>query len=241
MTVALQDPLGAVRVASRLLEQSREFGLETRISTDFNAFATLRQELRGKPVSPMFDPLTGGLTPERAFWMGSYNAEGKCISMHAFRLDHVEPNLSYWAVGWMVGLYMRRSELIVPSHVVPPENTKAQTLKGNIVYHGETWLDPKEVRIREAVEILPLIGMMLAYIKWQPDALWGLCGESMITRGVTARIGYAHVERSFLRWEWVPDGAEPVEWLALLDRQDMEFIIQERLTRIDGVRKLRLA
>ena len=46
MTVALQDPLGAVRVASRLLEQSREFGLETRISSDFNAFATLRLELR---------------------------------------------------------------------------------------------------------------------------------------------------------------------------------------------------
>ena len=206
MTVALQDPLGAVRVASRLLEQSREFGLETRISSDFNAFATLRLELRGKPVSPMFDPITGGLTAERAFWMGSYNAEGRCVAINAFRLDHVEPNLAHWALGWMVGLYMRRAELIVPSHIAPPASTRAEKISGHIVYHGEAFIDPKGIRNREAVEILPLLGMRLY-----------------------ARIGYAHVERSFLRWEWLPDGAEAVEWLALLERADMEFLIQERL------------
>lgn len=234
MTIALQDPLGAVRVASRLLEQSREFGLETRISSDFKAFASLRQELRGKPVSPMFDPITGGLTPERAFWMGSYNAEGRCVAINAFRLDHVEPNLAHWALGWMVGLYMRRGELIVPSHVTPPASTRAERISGNIVYHGEAFIDPKGMRNREAVEILPLLGMMLSFIKWQPDAIWGLGADGMITRGLYARIGYAHVERSFLRWEWLPDGAEAVEWLALLERADMEFLIQERLG--DGLR-----
>jgi hypothetical protein len=233
MRVALQDPLGAVRVAARLLEQSREFGLETRISSDFNAFATLRQELRGKPVSPMFDPVTGGLTPERAFWMGSYNAEGRCVAINAFRLDHVEPNLAHWALGWMVGLYIRRAELIVPSHIAPPASTASSRIRGQCVYHGEAYIDPKALRQRDAVEVLPLLGMMLAFIKWQPDALWAVGSEAMATRGLYARIGYPLVERSFLRWEWLPDGADPVEWLALVDRNDLEFLVQERLAEME--------
>jgi hypothetical protein len=228
MQPAMGDPLGAVEVTARLLQKANAMGLETRISSDFHEFASLRKQLRGKPVSPMFDPVAGCLTPERAFWMGSY-AEGKCVAVMAFRLDHVEPNLASWALGWMVGLYMRRGELIVPSHITPPGGTRAEKLSGPLCYQGEAWIDPKALRSRDAVETLPLLGTMLAYIKWQPNAFWAIGSGNMATRGVYVRMHYPTVERSFLRWEWLPEGADPVEWLGIAERADMEFNIQERL------------
>ena len=41
--------------------------------------------------------------------------EGKTISLQAFRLDLVHPNLADWALGWMTGLYVKRQELILPA------------------------------------------------------------------------------------------------------------------------------
>lgn len=234
MTEALNDPLGAARLASRLFEQARGLGLETRVSSDFQAFAQLRQKVRGKIVSPMFDPQAAALSSDRAFWVGQYDAGGQCVALNAFRIDHVEPNLAHWVLGWMVGLYMRRSELIVPSHLEPPAGTRSARVSGKLVYHGEAWIDPKAVRAREAVEILPLLGMMLAYIKWNPDALWAVGSANMATRGLYARFGYPSVEPAFLRWEWLPDGADAIEWLALAERIDLDFIVQRHLAEMEG-------
>ena len=227
--IELQDPLGVVEVASYLLAQARQWGLSIKISSDFQALRDLRLAVRQSVISPMFDPEISGLDETTGFWMGAYDASGRCVALNAFRLDKVEPNLSHWALGWMVGLYMRRSELIVPSHLNPPAGSRAEKVRGRVAYHGEAWIDPKNLRVREAVEVLPLLGMVLAFIKWSPDAIWAVGNEAMATRGLYARFGYPLVERSFLRWEWLPDGAEAVEWLALIERNDLEFVIQERL------------
>lgn len=230
--IELQDPLGAVEVANRLLTQARGWNLDVRLSADFHEFARLRQELRGKVISPMFDPQVSGLDATSGFWMGTWDGEGRCVALNAFRLDHVEPNLAQWALGWMVGLYIRRGELILPSHITPPAATRAEQVRGRVAYHGEAWIDPKNLRVRDAVEVLPLLGMLLAFIKWSPDAIWAVCSEAMAKRGVATRFGYTHLERSFLSWEWLPEGADAVEWLALMERRDLEFLIQERLTQM---------
>ena len=57
--------------------------------------------------------------------------------------------------------------------------------------------------------------MLLAMVKWQPEAIWALTGQSMATRGHMVRMGYGHLEQSFLTWEWEPDGAEQAEWIGI--------------------------
>ena len=55
-------------------------------------------------------------------------------------------------------------------------------------------------------DIFPRLGMLLAHLKWQPNAFWALMGNSMVTRGYVARLGYATQERGFLQWIWRPEG-----------------------------------
>jgi hypothetical protein len=50
----------------------------------------------------------------------------------------------------------------------------------------------------------------------------------MATKGFVTRIGYAHMERGFFEWQWLPQGAEAKEWLALSERADLEYMIEER-------------
>jgi hypothetical protein len=76
------------------------------------------------------------------------------------------------------------------------------------------------------------VGMILALIKWNPDAIWGVAEDLMATKGFVTRIGYAHMERGFFEWEWLPNGAEAREWLALSERADLEYLIEERAARL---------
>jgi hypothetical protein len=69
--------------------------------------------------------------------------------------------------------------------------------------------------------------MMLAMVKWQPEAIWALTGQSMATRGHMVRMGYGHLEQGFLTWESEPDGAEQVEWIGVALRRHLEFSIAE--------------
>ena len=63
--------------------------------------------------------------------------------------------------------------------------------------------------------------------KWQPEAIWALTGQSMATRGHMVRMGYGHLEQSFLTWEWEPHGAEQAEWIGIAERRHLEFSIAE--------------
>jgi hypothetical protein len=71
--------------------------------------------------------------------------------------------------------------------------------------------------------------MILCLLKWQPEAIWGIMGKAMATRGHTIRIGYPHTERGFLRWEISPQGAEDSEYITLARKSDLEFLAQETI------------
>ena len=231
MLDGLANPLAAARVVSALYDQAQEMGIRLTTSTDFHAFAELRRSLRNGPVSPFFDPAITDLNESKAFWTAGYDAQNRVVTIQAFRIDLVDTCLADWALGFVIGIYMKRGEVIVPSKVRPPRNSIAERVKGKIVYHGEFWIS-KDVRQRLAVEIIPVWGMILALIKWNPDAIWGVAEDLMATKGFVTRIGYAHMERGFFEWEWLPNGADAREWLALSERADLEYLIEERAARL---------
>jgi hypothetical protein len=220
----LADPLRTVSAISGLIRQGADQGLTFRLFTDFSELARQRQLLRRSDVSPMFDPLASRGLAERGFWMSLADAEGKTVGLQAFRLDDADPNLAEWVLGWMMGHYARRREMIVPQATLPPEHSLSHLIRGRVVYHGELWIDKQA---KGCFPLFPRIGMLLALVKWQPEAIWALTGQSMATRGHMVRMGYGHLEQSFLTWEWQPEGAEQAEWIGIALRRHLEFSIAE--------------
>jgi len=231
MTAGIADPLGVAQVVCRMLASAQEMGLIIKYSSDFDEFNRIRLQTRGDRVSPMFDPAVSQLDGGRAFWMGVFDNNGRTISMQAFRLDIVHPNLAEWALAWMAGLYIKRKELVLPSALQPPAHSRSRLLKGSLVYHGEMWTE-RTFKKREWFELFPKLGMLTAYVKWQPEALWALIGKSFANHGYVTRSGYAHQERGFLQWEWEPQGADNVEWLIIAERSHLEFLIAEEAARL---------
>ena len=220
----LADPLRTTMAIAGLIRQGAEAGLKFRLGTEFGQLSRLRQELRNSDVCPLFDPQLSRSLSERGFWMAAEDQHGKTVGLQAFRLDEADPNLAEWVLGWMMGLYARRREMIIPRAVMPPEHSLSHLIRGRIVYHGELWIDK---HAKGCFPVFPRLGMLLAMVKWQPEAIWALTGQSMATRGHMVRMGYGHLEQSFLTWEWEPEGAEQAEWIGIALRRHLEFSIAE--------------
>jgi hypothetical protein len=230
MTLAgLNDPLGAARAVAFLYEELAALGFACRVGDDLVEFNMLKLKVRGERAHPYHDPEICGLTPEREFWMSLDSADGNTLAIQAFRLDTIDTNLADWAPAYTIGLYMRRQELLIPMHSSPPKNSIAERLKGRLAYHGELWVD-KGVRNRRVSDAFGKLGMLLSFVKWQPEAIWALAGQAMATHGHLTRMGYAHLERGFFRWKGASEGIDSVEWLAVAERGALEQMVSEMLT-----------
>ncbi|MFN0193994.1 MAG: hypothetical protein ACKVP5_18815 [Aestuariivirga sp.] len=227
--LALDDPLGIARVVTGMHANLLALGYDARVSSDLALLDATKQAVRNERVAPFYDPSVSSLGPDRAFWMSLIDSDGKVIGLQAFRLDFVETNLGDWGPSYIIGLYMRRNEILVPTHASPPRNSIAERIRGRLVYHGELWLD-RSVKNRRVFDQFGKFGMLLSLIKWNPDAIWGLAAQQMATHGHVTRMGYSFIERGFLRWQWVPEGIDPVEWLAVAERDALEQLVDEALT-----------
>ena len=224
----LPNPLGAARVSVMLANELAEAGFTYHTSSDMKAFNDMKLKCRGIPVAPMHYYETAVFTNERAMWTSITNAAGETVGLQAFRCDEIDTNLADWCVTYMIGVYMRRQELMVPTHALPPAGSIAERLTGRLVYHGEIWID-KQIKNRKVFEHFVKLGLVLTLIKWQPDAIWGLATEQMATHGHFTRVGYNVLERGFLRWQWSTDSIGPMEYLVASDKEALENFVDEML------------
>ena len=65
----IDDPLGTVKAATGIASELEQFGCAINVSTSLNDLTTARMSVRNAPVTPFFDPVVSGLTPDRFFWM----------------------------------------------------------------------------------------------------------------------------------------------------------------------------
>ena len=151
------------------------------------------------------------------------------IGLQAFRVDSVDSSLAEWAPSFTIGLYMRRHEMLVPPH---PVAAARQHRREDQRKAGVPWrvLDRSGIRSRRIVEIFGRLGMLLALIRWNPDAIWALASQSIATHGLFNRMGYGYLERGFFRWQWDSDGMDSVEWVAIAERSSLEQMVEEMRT-----------
>jgi hypothetical protein len=237
MVAGLVDPLAAARAIAAVDNTLMKRGFTASLDTCFTTFSAIRRKLRsGEPESAVFDPQASCITPKKAFWMSLTDAQGQVVALQAFRADHADPTLADWALGWMIGVYLKRSELVVPQRIAPPPNSIAHTLSGTVVYHGELWLN-REVRGDHILEPFARLGMLSSYIRWRPKAIWALTNGKMAYYANMPRWGYAHQERGFMSWQFQPDGACVSEWLSVADRPSLERLIREVVLRRSEYRR----
>lgn len=223
---AWREPMLLAELTVTLRQAAEKRGYTVSVSNDFRAFAEVCGKCRNQKVSPFFDPTVNAELAERAFWLGASDENGAIVSLNAYRLDLAEPSFADWAPGWIMGLYLRRGELLVPKAISPPANSVTERVHGRVVYHGEVWIE-SSARGKGLLDIMPRLGMFITMIKWQPDAMWGIIGKSMAMRGQVVRLGYSHMERGFLQWEFLPEGGEDVEWLVIAQHHELELLVQE--------------
>jgi hypothetical protein len=225
----LHNPLGISKLCNKLETQLLAGGYTIALSSDFKHLDKLKQELRQTRIAPMHDDDVCDFSLERAFWMRLIDNAGETVGIQAYRCDYVDTSLADWLPNYMIGVYMRRKEVLMPSHPTPPRSSVSWRLRGNLVYEGELWL-AKAVKARNVFDAFTRLGMLLSVIKWNPDAIWGLASEQMARHGHVGRIGYTILERGFLRWQWASKDIDPVEYLAVIDHVAIEQMVEEMLT-----------
>lgn len=224
--VGLLHPLDAARAAALLDAELREVKLSVHVSSNMVEFNEVKTRVRGFPVAPMHHHAVGVFHRERAFWMSLKDEAGEVVGLQAFRYDEIDTNLADWCLNYMIGVYMRQQELMVPSFAKPPEGSVSERLTGKLVYHGEIWIS-KAIKNRRVFEVFVRLGLILAVIKWRPDAIWGLASAQMAGHGHFTRVGYTILERGFLRWQWASEGIDPVEYLVAAELPQLESMIDE--------------
>ncbi len=224
----LKQPLNAARAAVLVENELRALKLTPYVSSDMVALDEVKRRVRGNAVAPMHHYATGVFNRERAFWMQLIDESGEVVGLQAFRYDEVDTHLADWCVNYMIGVYMRRQEMMVPTFPKPPEGSVAERLSGKLVYHGEAWIS-KQVKNRKVFEYFLRLGLILCVIKWRPDAIWGLASAQMAGHGHLTRVGYSILERGFMRWQWASDGIDPVEYLTAVELPSLENMIEEML------------
>jgi hypothetical protein len=224
--LCLQDPFGTVKVCAYLNKTLEQLGYSISISSVPEELNEAKLVARQEQLTPYFDPTVCSFSPERFFWMKLISATGKITGLQAYRYDYVDTSLAEWGPSYIIGLYMRRMELLVPTHSDPPRNSISRRLRGKLVYHGEFWVDP-QARNRKILELFSRLGMILSLIKWNPDAIWALCSKTMAAHGHPNRMGYTYLEGGFLRWKWTSEEDYHVEWLNVAERLAIEQMINE--------------
>lgn len=225
----LHNPLGLAKLCAALESQLLAAGYCIQLSTDFNKLDTEKLKLRGSRVGPMHDCDVCDFSQERAFWIALRDSAGETVGVQAYRCDYIDTSLADWLPNYMIGVYMRREELMMPSQVKPPQGSISWRLRGRLVYEGELWL-AKAVKARNVFDAFARLGMLLSMVKWNPDAIWGLASQQMARHGHVGRIGYTILERGFLRWQWASKDVDPVEYLAAIERPAMEQMIEDMLS-----------
>jgi hypothetical protein len=224
----LSEPLMAARAAVSLEDELSALNLQVHVSSDMSAFSKAKLKCRGADVAPMHHHEVGVFNRERAFWMYLIDETGEVVGLQAFRYDEIDTHLADWCVTYMIGAYMRRQEMLVPSFPKPPAGSVSERLTGKLVYHGEIWIS-KAIKNRRVFEVFVRLGLILSVIKWRPDAIWGLASAQMAGHGHFTRVGYTILERGFLRWQWATEGIDPVEYLVAVELPSLEGMISEML------------
>lgn len=229
MDQPLEDPLLIVKAVTRLSKSARRFGIKIQAGSDFEEFFDLVREVRGREPSIFFDPGLFGLNKETGLYLvGRDRKSNEVVHLQAFRSFYFNEPFRNAIANYMIGMHTRRGEPARHKRYETRETEVTARLRGLTLYHGELWIKNGSARslMQGPVDVLPKLGILAAYLKWQPAAIWALVSDRMIRRGLVARYGYPYVEKDFAKWDDITDLVDEEEGLAVAFRSDLEDLVR---------------
>lgn len=231
-------PLDLIVTGAKLLEKAEnELGVKVNVSTDFELFASTREWARGSKPWPYLDHKLNNFTSSNAFWVEAVQND-ETVFLHGFRYDYVAEDFPHWCRTWVCGLHSRAGETVKIEESTRPASARVENLKGGLCHQAELWVGGSGHKFKwRALDILPRLGVILAYIQWQPEAIWALVDPKDVSRGGVYRAGNPHIEADFLVWETPAPGMDyDREALATVTKSELEVMVSE-LTRTLNARE----
>ena len=207
---------------SRFIEVQRRYveeaGVFVRECHDVHVFQKICDELQGKGyLSEPFHPEFMDIIPANALMMVGETEQGAIVHVQAMRRD----NLTGCTLAdfWMKNLRRIHNGEIGEVHC-----PAAQKITGEVIYHGELWVDPELRKFRVAATLARL-AQALALLRWNPDFIYGFVASNLTQRGFPVREGYQHISPAGTTWRRSPSNVSGEDWLVWNAREDLRWMM----------------
>jgi len=205
-----------------------EFKYEAVVSNNFRQYNQLRTELNPESWSPFFNYADHPEIDESGFWVCLRDKDSqKIVGRQAFQLITVSTSLGLWAPQFVIESHKKigqKMELLES----PDSLSVSSTITGKLVFHGDFWVS-SELRNREILELFSKFGLLVANDSYQPNAVWCLVSNRMAAHGHLIRMGYATIEKAFLRWKVSAEGIDQNEWIGICRSYDLQRLAKQVL------------
>jgi len=177
-----------------------ECGVSLKLHTDFNRF---RDVVAGIPdrgeITSLFNPDKSNIGPDNGFWIEGTDAEGQVVHVQAVRVDDLgaQSIASHWQQ--YPGLYAPPGVDIDLDKTVFNIPRVSQEISGRVCYHGDLWMH-KSCRKFRLSPSLSKFAMMLAFVRFQPDYIYGFIVPKHVRQGLAAVHGYLHIHPWAPQW-----------------------------------------
>jgi len=160
-----------------------------------------------RPLLPLFDPASGGITDENSFCIVGRNPQGDVVATQAARLYRWDHTSFHDEAQSLRLFYADPVRLRKADERVDVTAPAAKRITGRVVFAGGAWYRPDH-RGRQLAQILTRISRAYAYTRWQHDFHTSIMAEEVCKGGMPQRSGYTKVDWEVMLRRTVvhPDG-----------------------------------
>lgn len=203
----------------------RRHGVTLEVGTDFALLKVHCENAEGRaPLNPSFDVLTAEGRGVSGIWLIGRNAEGAIIHTQAMKcvflngkslLTHLQESGHQYRIGGL-DLDLSKAEVAL--------TRDAAAINGTFGYHGEVWSAPGSTGLRHT-DLALLSRIMLAYgiQELQPGHMLGFISPQDAYRGLSAKLGYVHLEQRTVCYP-LAGGSDVLEgWMVWMSAEEAIF------------------
>ena len=226
--MSLHDVYDGTLAIAATMESLGHFRVTMTVGDDMGEYEEIIEKWRpNQKIGAPFDRRLHDLDKSNCFWMVGRDPDGRVIHTQAMRLIHLGRE--------SLGDYMRESfrefPPVLPDLDLPRSRYRAgpgaKTMRGDVCYHGEFWIDPEGGQYRGSglSTVLGRFAFLTATARWAPDYIFGFMAQSVAFKGFAARHGYMHAEPGALRW-YRENNDTPLEGLMVyMGREDIRYLM----------------
>ncbi|MCR9218972.1 MAG: hypothetical protein NXI21_01980 [Alphaproteobacteria bacterium] len=213
-----RNELATMRAAVRLDAALAADGVLIRQADDITAFAAALQALSGKAApSPPLDPAINDIDPADLLWLEARGADGATLAVQAMRRERISVPLAAHLDRQYHRYYCAHSQAELIGHA-----PMVHQVTGSVVYHGDLFV-AEAARGKRLAQRFAVLAHLIAYLRWDPDWIWGFVAEEKVLRGYHVKIGYWRAEPYGSHYSDKPASISEKDWFVAASRADLSY------------------